>query len=331
MGKMLINGRLRDKPAQSKSGFSRPKSEFRIRNWSTACEVAAHDRGRYRLYISKACPWCHVATMVLALRNLGDWVDIVDLKPKFSPDGWMIARDDHSARSGFRHNSYLYELYLRTDLHYSGLITAPVLWDEQQQKIVSNDSQDITRWFGLLQAPRKEGRRADSLILDLYPPQSRSAIDVLNRYIYRNVSNRFYEVGFAANQPEYDLQVGRLFEALTTLDERLAHRQYLMGSVLTESDLRLFASLLRYELVYYAHFKANFKSLAAFPNLAAHTRRLLRCGRIASTVDVKQIKQHYYQSHANLNPSGIVPIGPNLGLLGLESEQDDDHLQWGLP
>ncbi len=272
--------------------FQRPAAGFRGRVWAGAFRA---EPGRYRLYVSFACPWAHRTLIMRALNGLHDAVPISVTEPVMDDEGWAFSADWPDTANGFRH---LHEAYTATRADYSGRVSVPVLWDSRTRAIVNNESSDITRMLD------EEGI--------YYPEQLRERIDAMNAFVYENVNNGVYRCGFASTQPAYARAFERLFNALDRLEAVLGENRYLVGDRLTEADWRLFTTLVRFDAVYYGHFKCNRNRLAEFQHLSRHLRELYRMPGIAGTVNLEHIKRHYYMSHPHINPSRIVPLGPAL-------------------
>ena len=292
----MVEGVWRDVPRDTKSTggeFIRPDSGFRDR--VAAAEVQP---GRYRLYVSKACPWAHRTLIVRALKGLEKAIPVFYAAPEMLSHGWEYAE------GGIR---YLYELYTRTKPDYTGRVTVPVLWDSKLGRIVNNESSEILRMLNTEFGPLATRRLAD-----LYPVALRKEIDAVNERVYRSVNNGVYRAGFATAQEKYDQAVTALFDTLDWLERRLAKRRWLCGRQFTEADVRLFTTLVRFDAVYYSHFKCNLRRLTDYPRLWRYARRIHALPGVARTVDLDEIKAHYYRSMPEVNPSGVVPIGPLL-------------------
>ncbi len=293
---MMVGGVWRDVPRDTKSTggeFIRPDSGFRDR--VAAAEV---EPGRYRLYVSKACPWAHRTLVVRALKGLEKALPVFYAAPEMLSHGWEYAD------GGIR---YLYELYARTKPRYTGRVTVPVLWDFKLGRIVNNESSEILRMLNAQFGPLATRR-----LPDLYPAALRKEIDAVNERVYRTVNNGVYRAGFASAQEKYDQAVTALFATLDWLERRLAKRRWLCGRQFTEADVRLFTTLVRFDAVYYSHFKCNLRRLTDYPRLWRYARRIHALPGVARTVDLDEIKAHYYRSMPELNPSGVVPKGPLL-------------------
>ena len=291
---MLVNGVWQDVPRDTKGtggAFVRPESAFRD-------SVGNPEPGRYRLYVSKSCPWAHRTLVVRALKGLEKAIPVFYAAPDMLENGWEFAD------GGIR---YLYELYAKASPGYTGRVTVPVLWDEKEQRIVNNESADIIRMLD-----RDFGPLAQRKLADLYPEKLKREIDWLNDRIYRTVNNGVYRAGFATAQDKYEQAVTELFRTLDWLERRMKGRKWLCGAYFTEADVRLFTTLVRFDAVYYSHFKCNLRRLVEYPNLWRHTRRVYALPGVAKTVDMAHIKAHYYRSMKQLNPTQIVPKGPRL-------------------
>ncbi len=311
----LVNGTWRDEWYDTKSTggrFVRQDSQFR--NWITpdgspgpAGEGGfAAEPGRYHLYVSLACPWAHRTLIFRRLKRLEDMISVSVVAPLMLSEGWEFddAHPDH-----VNGKQRLYEVYLAADPDYSGRVTVPTLWDRKRETIVSNESAEIIRMFN----SAFDGVGADASV-DFYPEHLRAGIDEINARIYGAVNNGVYRAGFATSQKAYEEAVTELFEALDEFDARLAGRRYLMGDRITEADWRLFTTLVRFDPVYVGHFKCNIRRIADYPNLSGYLRELYQVPGVAGTVDLDHIKTHYYASHRTVNPTGIVPVGPELDL-----------------
>jgi putative glutathione S-transferase len=311
---LLVNGQWMDRwydTSASGGRFVRQESAFR--NWITPNGAPGPsgkggfkaESGRYHLYVSLACPWAHRTLIFRALKRLDSAISLSVVHWLMGKEGWTfepgpgVIPDPGGARR-------LYEVYLRSDPAYTGRVTVPVLWDKKGNEIVSNESSEIIRMFN--SAFDGMGAAAG----DFHPAELRASIDDFNRVIYDTVNNGVYKAGFATSQEAYEEAVRPLFSTLDSLDARLAHNRYLCGERLTEADWRLFTTLLRFDAVYVGHFKCNLRRLIDYPNLWAYTRDLYHYPGVKETISFTHIKNHYYQSHRSINPSGIVPIGPDL-------------------
>ncbi len=284
--------------------FKRQQSAFR--QWVTADGSSGFpaEAGRYHLYISLACPWATRTLIVRRLKGLEEVISLSLVDPIRDQRGWAFTGGEFTDPvNGFQ---FLAEAYEATEPGFEARVSVPVLWDRQGGRIVNNESGDIVRMLNSAWA-----EVADSGV-DLYPEPLRAEIDVLNEQIYETVNNGVYMAGFASSQESYRRAYLALFDTLDVLEERLEGSRYLLGDEPTEADWRLFPTLVRFDPVYHGHFKCNRQKLSEFPNLWGYTRDLYQLPGIASTVDLDQIKRHYYGTHPMINPSGIVPEGPRI-------------------
>jgi putative glutathione S-transferase len=300
---LLIDGEWRtDPPPEGGSGeFVRQASAFRNRvtaDGSSGFKAAA---GRYHLYVARACPWCHRTMIYRVLKKLEEIISISYVEPAMLENGWTFPEPD--PLTGAR---YVYELYQQADPLYSGRATLPVLWDKETHGIVSNESSEIVRMLN------REFNGFTSDQTNFYPPALAAEIDEVNARIYDTVNNGVYRAGFATTQSAYENAAREVFASLDWVEQRLRQHRYLLGNVLTEADWRLFPTLVRFDAVYYGHFKCNLRHVYEYPALWAYTRDLYQMPGIAQTVAVQEYKTHYYGSHRAINPTGIVPIGPEL-------------------
>ncbi len=257
--------------------------------------------GRYHLYVSLACPWAHRTLIFRKLKRLDDVISVSVVDPVMGAEGWVFSKPD--AVEG---KTRLSDIYLIANPDYTGRVTVPVLWDKERRTIVSNESSEIIRMLNSAFAAFTPDHT------DYYPPALRGEIDTVNAKIYETVNNGVYRAGFAGSQEAYEEAFRGLFETLDEMEERLSRQHYLAGSALTEADWRFFTTLVRFDAVYYIHFKCNLRRIADYPNLSNYLRDLYQVPGVAETVNMDHIKTHYYASHRKLNPRGIVPIGPLL-------------------
>ncbi|WP_343312470.1 glutathione S-transferase family protein [Brucella sp. BE17] len=312
---LLVDGKWQDvwyDTKSTKGRFERSKSQFR--NWITADGQAGPtgedgfkaEPDRYHLYVSYACPWAHRTLIFRALKKLEPIISVSVVDYLMAEEGWTLYGTSGSTGDPLYGAKRLYEIYTRADPQYSGRVTVPVLWDKQRETIVSNESADIIRMFNSAFDAHSDAS------VDFYPEELRNEIDALNDFIYPNINNGVYRAGFATTQEAYDEAFTQLFEALDALEEKLSHQHYLTGSQITEADWRLFTTLVRFDPVYVGHFKCNKRPLADYPNLWNYVLELYQVPGVADTVNVEHIKGHYYQSHKTINPTGIVPKGPQI-------------------
>jgi putative glutathione S-transferase len=310
----LVEGqwKTKDQINASDGRFVRPPS--RLRNWVTPDGAPGPsgeggfpaEAGRYHVYVAMACPWAHRALIFRRLKKLETIVSVSIVEPYVDEGGWAFSTKLPDHLGG---RARLHEVYRAAKPDYTGRVTVPVLWDKKRQTIVSNESSEIIRMFNAA----FDGVGGDPSV-DFYPAAFRAEIDRINAFVYETVNNGVYKAGFARTQAAYDEAVTALFSALDDLDRRLATRRYLLGDRPTEADWRLFTTLLRFDLVYFTHFKCNLRRIADYPNLSGYLRDLYQVPGIAETVDFKAIKDHYYLSHRAINPFGIVPIGPEVDM-----------------
>jgi putative glutathione S-transferase len=308
---LLVEGRWQDKWYESKDGtFQREQAQRR--NWVTAGGLPgpsgiggfAATPGRYHLYVSLACPWAHRTLILRKLKGLESLIDVSVVSYLMLENGWTFDKSHGSTGDKLDHFDFMHQRYTADTADYSGRVTVPVLWDKHQKRIVNNESAEIIRMFN---------GAFDELTgndLDFYPAPLRGEIDALNERIYPAVNNGVYRAGFATSQSAYEEAFDELFAELGRLEQLLSANRYLTGEYLTEADIRLFTTLIRFDAVYYGHFKCNLKRIADYPNLSNWLREIYQWPGIAGTVDFEHIKNHYYGSHKTINPTGIVPKGP---------------------
>ncbi|MFN4262914.1 MAG: glutathione S-transferase family protein [Thioalkalivibrionaceae bacterium] len=316
---LMIDGQLRDEDwlekESNEGAFERMASTFR--DWIDGAagreHISAKGRypaasGRYHLYVSLACPWAHRTLIYRRLKGLEEHIGVSVVHPYMGPEGWSFDHGEGVVPDPVFGVDHLYELYARAEPQFTGIVTVPVLLDQVSGQIVNNESSEIIRMLG---------RSFDHITgdsLDFYPEDLREEIDAINDEIYDNVNNGVYRCGFARSQAAYDDAFDALFATLDRLEERLTDQPYLCGDRLTEADWRLFTTLIRFDPVYLTHFKCNRQRLTEYPALWAYTRLLYQRPGIAETVDLEHIRNHYYRSHPQLNPAGIVPGGPRIDL-----------------
>jgi glutathionyl-hydroquinone reductase len=294
---------------QTKSGsFKRQDDAFRDwvkRDGSTRYKP---ERGRYHLYVSFACPWAHRTIILRKLKGLEDTIGMTVVDPVRDERGWGFRDGPEHSEDPINGFKFLSEAYQATDPNYHGRVTVPVLWDTQTKRIVSNSDDDLLRMFN------SEFADLATSDYDFFPPHLQDKIEALNKTIYERVNNGVYRAGFATRQKPYERAATRLFETLDELDARLATQRYLFGDRMTETDWRLFPTLIRFDAVYHGHFKCNLRRIVDYPNLWPYLRDLYQHDGVADTVNFDHIKRHYYMTHDDINPTRIVPIGPALDL-----------------
>lgn len=313
---LLVDGEWRDQWYDTKStGGKFVRKDAAFRNWVTADGAPGPsgdggfkaEAGRYRLYVSLACPWAHRTLILRALKGLEEMIPISVVHWLMKDKGWTFQDDDPDVIGDPIHGArFMHQIYTAAKADHTGRVTVPVLWDTKTGTIVSNESSEILRMFnsafdGIGATPG-----------DFYPEALRAEIDDVNARIYDTVNNGVYKSGFATSQEAYEAAVYPLFETLDWLEERLAAKRYLMGDRITEADWRLFTTLVRFDAVYVGHFKTNLKRLIDYPKLWAYTRELYQWPGVRGTVNMRHIKSHYFGSHETINPSGVIPAGPAL-------------------
>ena len=312
---LMIKGELRSDWLESETRegeFVRQDSQFR--HWITPDGSPgptgeggfAAEAGRYHLYVSWACPWAHRTLIFRKLKGLEDLISVSVVNPYMHEPGWSFDPHPGSTPDHLHGARYMHELYARADPQYTGIVTVPVLWDRKRDTIVNNESAEIIRMFNSAFDALTDRRE------DYYPQALCAEIDAVNERVYETVNNGVYRAGFATSQDAYDRAFDALFDSLDWLEACLAGQRYLVGGQITEADWRLFTTLVRFDAVYYSHFKCNRRRLVDYPNLWGFARELYQVEGIAETVHLEQIKTHYYGSHEQLNPSGIIPRGPLL-------------------
>jgi putative glutathione S-transferase len=324
---LLVDGKWQDRWYDTTSTGGRfVRDRAMIRNWVTADGAAGPtgdggfkaEAGRYHLYVSYACPWAHRTLIVRELKGLRDAISFDAVHPVMGREGWMFDPSfPGSTPDRVNGKARLYEVYLTSDPAYTGRVTTPVLWDKHRGVIVNNESADIIRMMNAAFAA------AEASGPDLYPQALHDEIEAINQRVYRSVNNGVYRCGFATAQHAYEEAFHELFEALDELELRLGTRRYLAGDRMTEADLRLFTTLIRFDAVYFGHFKCNLRQLRDYHNLSNFVRELYQLPGVAGTVRFDQIKTHYYRSHPTINPTGIVPLGP---LLYFTTPHDRDRI-----
>lgn len=311
----LINGEWHDQGYETGKHGGRFKREDSVfRNWVTADGSPGPsgeggfkaEPGRYHLYVSYACPWAHRTLIFRKLKQLGDAISVDVVHWHMAGNGWELRAEDGATGSSLFDADYLHQVYTRAKPDYTGRVTVPTLWDKERGTIVSNESADIIRMLN--SAFDAYGDPA----IDYYPEDLRGEIDAVNEQVYETVNNGVYRAGFATSQQAYEEAYDALFATLDELEQRLARQRYLAGNRITEADWRAFTTLLRFDPVYHGHFKCNKRKLTEYPNISAYTRELYQVPGVADTVNMHHIKHHYYVSHATVNPTGIVPKGPDV-------------------
>lgn len=312
---LLVDGVWHDQwydTASTGGRFKRSESVFR--NWITADGSAGPsgeagfrgEPGRYHLYVSLACPWAHRALVLRRLKGLEDMISLSVVHWRMLGSGWTFEHGPGVIADPIHDAEYMHQVYTAAKSDYTGRVTVPVVWDKQAGTIVSNESADIIRMFN--SAFDAVGAKSG----DFYPKALREEIDALNAWVYSDVNNGVYKSGFATTQDAHAEAVTTLFAALDRLEDRLSDgRRYLFGDTLTEADWRLYTTLVRFDPVYVGHFKANLKRIIDYPNLSAYARHLHEDHDVADLFNLEHVKRHYYESHPTVNPTGVVPMGPD--------------------
>uniref|UniRef100_B8HTE3 Putative glutathione S-transferase n=1 Tax=Cyanothece sp. (strain PCC 7425 / ATCC 29141) TaxID=395961 RepID=B8HTE3_CYAP4 len=315
---MLINGQwLREREQEDAQGrFLRPPTTFRHWIKADGSTPFQPQPDRYHLYVSLACPWAHRTLILRKLKGLETVISVSIVDPYMGDEGWFFSEAPGSIPDRVNHTQYLREIYLKVDPHYTGRVTVPVLWDKHRQTIVNNESREIMRMLDT---------EFDSLArqpVSFYPAALQPQIDETITALYQPINNGVYRAGFATTQAAYEEAVTELFQHLDHWDGVLQQQRYLCGNQITEADWCFFTTLLRFDPVYYSHFKCNLRRISDYAQLGPYLRDLYQYGEVKETCDLDQIKQHYYRSHTKINPSGIVPKGP---LLDLEAPHDRER------
>ena len=312
---MLVDGKWHDVWYDTKASKGRfVRSEAQFRNWVTSDGSPGPsgkggfraEPGRYHLYVSHACPWAHRTLIFRKLKGLEPMIGLSAVNSFMGAEGWTFEPGPGVIADSINGAKRVYEVYLAADSNYSGRATVPILWDKQRNTIASNESKEIIRMFN------SAFDEAGATGPDFYPEPLRGEIDEINERIYHTVNNGVYKSGFATSREAYEEAVTAVFETLDMIEERLATRRYLTGSAITEADWRLWTTLVRFDPVYFGHFKCNVRRIVDYPNLWGYTCDLYQQPGIAETVDIPYIKAHYYGSHESINPHRIVPVGPDI-------------------
>jgi putative glutathione S-transferase len=314
---LLVDGVWQDRQQDVRDGrFIRPQTRFR--NWVTPDGSPGPsggggfpaESGRYHLYVALACPWAHRTVIFRSLKQLEDAISMSVVEPIPGNEGWQFGTEPPGATlDTVNGKSKLADIYRLADPRFTGRVTVPVLWDKKRRTIVNNESAEIIRMLNYAFNTFTPAKT------DYYPQDFRDTIDLINTVVYENVNNGVYRAGFASTQEAYEEACRDVFRELDALETRLSRQRYLAGDRITEADWRLFTTLIRFDAVYYSHFKCNLRRILDYPNLANYLRDLYQMPRVAETVSMEHIKRHYYGSHRHINPLGIVPLGPALDFM----------------
>jgi len=308
---LLINGVWHpvEPPAETGGKFVRNESIFR--NWITKEGSSGFkaEPDRYHLYLSLACPWACRTLIFRTLKKLENIITLSIVSPRIHENGWAFADYPGVIPDTVNHSSFLHEIYTKADPTYTGRVTVPVLWDKKQKALVNNESSEIIRMFN------SEFSEFTDVDYDFYPDELSSEIDEINAFVYKRINNGVYKCGFATTQEPYEYAFDQLFSALDEIEKRLTTQEYLVRNQITEADWRLFTTLLRFDAVYYSHFKCNLHQIRDYKHIQNYMIKLYQIPEIKKTVNMDHIKTHYYGSHKSINPTGIIPKGPQLDWL----------------
>ncbi|WP_444924188.1 glutathione S-transferase family protein [Microbulbifer sp. DLAB2-AF] len=312
---LLVNGQWKDQWYDTKDSSGSFKREAaQLRNWITPDGSAGPsgiggfkaESGRYHLYVSLACPWAHRTLIFRKLKKLEEHISVSIVSPDMLEHGWSFNTDEGSSGDSLFGYQFLHQLYTRNKADYTGRVTVPVLWDKLQNSIVSNESSEIIRMFN------QSFNEISGDTQNFFPEEKQTEIDTINELVYENINNGVYRSGFATTQEAYKEAYTNLFDALDRVENILGQQRYLVGEKITEADWRLFTTLIRFDSVYHGHFKCNRQRLEDYPNLSNYVRELYQWPGVAETVNFHHIKRHYYFSHTMINPTQIVPVGPDI-------------------
>ncbi len=316
---LLVDGKWQDKWYDtSKNGgkFERQASKFRDNVSNDEDAKYPVESGRYHLYVSLACPWAHRALIFRKLKGLEEHIDVSVVHPEMLDNGWEFKEYPGSTGDKLYGFDYAHQIYTKAKPEITTRVTVPILWDKQTETIVNNESAEIIRIFN------SGFNTLTSNDDDYYPEALRQEIDDINEMVYHDINNGVYKAGFATTQKAYEEAVNALFHALDIVDERLSKQRYLVGSNITEADWRLFTTLIRFDAVYHGHFKCNKKQIADYPNIYGYMKELYQVPGVAETVNFDHIKRHYYFSHTMINPTQIIPVGPEQDLMSAHGREN---------
>ncbi|WP_444889430.1 glutathione S-transferase family protein [Microbulbifer sp. DLAB2-AA] len=312
---LLVNGQWKDQWYDTKDSLGSFKREAaQLRNWITRDGSAGPsgrggfkaESGRYHLYVSLACPWAHRTLIFRKLKKLEEHISVSVVSPDMLEHGWSFNTDEDSSGDSLFGYQFLHQLYTHNKADYTGRVTVPVLWDKLQNCIVSNESSEIIRMLN------QSFNEISGDTQDFFPKEKQTEIETINELVYENINNGVYRSGFATTQEAYEEAYTNLFDALDRVENILGQQRYLVGEKITEADWRLFTTLIRFDSVYHGHFKCNRQRLEDYPNLSNYVRELYQWPGVAETVNFHHIKRHYYFSHTMINPTQIVPVGPDI-------------------
>lgn len=314
---LLING-VWHQEANSKN-FDKPMNEFHHYIIADGKSGFKAEAGRYHLYISLACPWACRTLIFRKLKKLENIISLSIVDPVTKENGWEFSQGTDCIPDHINHCQYLYQIYTKAKPDFTGRVSVPVLWDKKTKTIVNNESSEIIRMLN------SEFNALTDSDKDFYPKALQAEIDTINDKVFNNINLGVYKAGFADNQQDYEKAFDALFNKLDELEKRLGKKRYLIGNQITEADWRFFTTLIRFDAVYYLHFKCNLRLISGYPNLLNYLRELYQYPGIAETVNFDHIKRHYYLSHRHINPVGIVPKGPELQLNDAHHREQIGH------
>ena len=312
---LLVKGQWHDQWYETdKSDGEFVREAAQLRNWVTPDGSPGEsgaggfkaEAGRYHLYVSLACPWAHRTLIFRELKGLSDLISVSVVSPDMLDNGWTFDKNSGSTGDHLFGFDYMHQVYTKNKTEYSGRVTVPVLWDKQQNCIVSNESSEIIRMFNSA-FDEITGNHEN-----FYPKVLQNEINLVNKRVYEEINNGVYRCGFATSQSAYIKAYARLFDALDWVEEKLSQQAYIAGDEITEADWRLFTTLIRFDSVYFGHFKCNRNQIEQFPNISNYLRQLYQWSGVSETVDMYHIKRHYYYSHTMINPTQVVPEGPEI-------------------
>ncbi|CAB4483027.1 glutathione S-transferase omega-like 2 [Rhizophagus irregularis DAOM 181602=DAOM 197198] len=302
--------------------FRRKASSFRNTISKDPNAIYTAEKDRYHLYVSWACPWAHRTVIVRSLKGLDNLIGLSVVSYILGEKGWKFNTPEETPGAipdNVNNAQYLRELYFKSDPNYGGRFTVPVLWDKKTQTIVNNESSEIIRIFN----DAFDDFTPETKGVTYYPENLRTQIDEINEWVYDTVNNGVYKCGFATTQEAYNRNIEPLFKSLDRLEGILSKNEFLVGNTFTEADIRLWTTIIRFDPVYHTHFKTNKKTIAHdYPNILRWARQIYQMPKISDTVNMYHIKHHYFESHKQINPTGIVPInnGPDLAQPIIESK-----------
>ena len=315
---LLVDGKWSDQWYDtSASGGEFIRQDAQFRNTISNDSEFKPESGRYHLYVSLACPWAHRTLIFRKIKKLEQHIGVTVVKAEMLNHGWELSDEAIATfeKSPIEDIQYMHQVYTHMDARYNGRVTVPVLWDKKTKRIVNNESSEIIR---ILNTAFND---LTDVKTDYYPQELRAEIDEVNELVYHAINNGVYKVGFATEQTVYEKHFKVLFNTLDTLEERLENQRYLVGSEITEADWRLFTTLIRFDRVYFGHFKTNLKQIESYPNLSNYLRDLYQQEGVSETVNFEHIKVHYYYSHDTINPTRVVPVGPEINYLSAHNRE----------